>query len=887
MNDPIVPPPFPHQKRTLANGLDVIVARRPGPPTVAVNLWYHVGSKNEERNQRGFAHLFEHLMFEGSEHYPGDFFKHLQPLGAAVNGSTSADRTNYFVDLPAAHLERVLAMESDRMGWLVPALDQKKLDVQRDVVKNEYRQNYANRPYGQAGRLLAEALYPPQHPYSWPTIGVMEDLDAASTGDVAAFFQRFYVPANASLAIVGDVPEDEAFAMVERYFGPIPGGAPALRPWAPAVERDRGETLELVDRVELDRVYVAWHSVPQFDYADAPLSLLADVLAKGRSSRLYRELVLEKQIAQDVTVHQSGRELAGTFGAVVTLRPGADPGAPLGALFEAVDSVVQHGVKPEELERVKTMKASAFLFALERAGGFGGVADRLNAYNVYQGDPSRITTDLKRFLDVTVNELHDAAVDFLYDRKGNYPARLTIRGRKPTGGIAKADRAAPPPSRPPARFRAPLPEVLTLSNGLPVWVFPRRDLPTVAACVALRGGGGAQPIGRPGLAEIVAAMLDEGTTSRSAERIAAEVESMGASLSASCGWDGAYVSLRCLKPAFDRTLDLAVDVLREAAFPEPEWERIRGQSVAALRSARDSADARAHRALLKALYPEGHPYRHPLSGVESVVAELGREEAVAFRDRTFAPGLAAVAVAGDVEPDQVAAMLEARLADWRGDADVPPAVETPERARRPRILLLDRPGAPQAAVRCGHVGVVRLDPDYDPLTLFNQVLGGQFSSRLNAKLREERGFTYGVRSGFDARRGAGPFSISAALQADKLAVALDDVRGELLAVLGDRPPSPREIDEARRSLIEGWARHFETPGSLVGRYASVFVQGLPLDCLATFPARMADVAPTAVVEAARRRVDPDALVVAVVADAERVRGPLAAIPWADLEEIED
>lgn len=886
MSEPITPPPFDFRKQTLANGLDVIAVRRPGPPTAAVNLWYHVGSKDEERDQRGYAHLFEHIMFEGSEHYPGDFFKHLQPLGASINGSTSTDRTNYFTDIPAAHVERVLAMESDRMGWLVPALDAKKLDVQRDVVKNEYRQTHANRPYGQAWRILAEAMYPPQHPYSWLTIGVMEDLDAASVDDVAAFFRRFYVPANASLAVVGDVPEDEVFAMAERYFGPIPGGSKALRPWTPPVGLDGWKTMEVNDRVELDRIYTVWHTVPQFDYWDAPLSLLADVLGKGRSSRLYRKMVIEEQWAQDVSVYHSARELAGTFGVIVTLRPGVDVARVGQAVHDAIDSVVEEGVKEEELERVKTMKASSFLFALEHAGGFGGVADRLNAYNIYCGDPSRITTDLQRYMKVTTRELHDAAVDYLYTRK-KPAARLTIRGRKPAVGIAKLDRATPPPARTPAPFRAPKPEVRALSNGMPVWVLPKRDLPTVVAGVAVRGGGGIQPVDRPGLAQVVASMLDEGTKARSAEQLAAEVESMGAALSASCGWDGMYVSIRCLKPVLGRTLDLAADVLREAAFPVAEWERIRGQSAAALRSERDSADARCHRALMKALYPEGHAYRHPLDGVESVVAGLDRAEALAFRDRALSPSRAAVVVAGDVDPDEVVKLLEARLGDWRGEDAEPSAIEPPSRASRPRILLLNRPGAPQAVVRFGHVGIARHDADHDPLMLFNQVLGGQFTSRLNEKLREERGFTYGVRSGFDGRRGAGPFAISASLQADKLAVAFEDVRHELLEALGDRPASQTEIDEARRSLIEGQARHFETPSALVNRYASVFIHGLPIDYLETFPARISEVDLASIAAASRRHVRPDSLVAVVVADAEHVRDQLASVEWADLETVED
>ena len=363
-------PEFGFSKFTLENGLDVVLRRQAGLPLVAVNLWYHVGSKNEERNQRGFAHLFEHLMFEGSEHYPGDFFKHLQRLGANINGSTSSDRTNYFVDIPTAHLETVLAMESDRMACLLPALDESKLKIQKGVVKNEYRQNYANRPYGMVWPILAEAMYPPQHPYSWMTIGVMEDLESASLHDVSAFFHRYYVPANASLALVGDIDLDETRARVERYFGSIPGGNRSLRPWIPKPAFQASRDIVLQDRVELDRLYMFWHTVPHFHEHDAPLSLLGDILARGKASRLYQKIVVDRQLAQDASAYQSGRELAGGFGITVTLRPSRSIAEVREFLDAEIAEIASAGVAAEELERVITMKTASFLFALEHIGGF-------------------------------------------------------------------------------------------------------------------------------------------------------------------------------------------------------------------------------------------------------------------------------------------------------------------------------------------------------------------------------------------------------------------------------------------------------------------------------------------------------------------------------------
>ena len=877
-------PEFQVAKTTFANGLDVIVRREGRLPVVAVNLWYHVGSKNEERRQRGYAHLFEHLMFEGSEHYPGDFFKPLQRLGASVNGSTSSDRTNYYVDAPSAHVELALAMESDRMGHLIPALDDHKLRVQKDVVKNEYRQNYANRPYGMVWQLMAEALYPPDHPYRWMTIGVMEDVESATRDDVEAFFRRYYVPGNASLCLVGDIDEDRAFALAERYFGPIPGGVKAPRPWLPEATLPGSVDLVLHDRVELDRVYLAWPSVPLFHDDDAPLTLLADVLARGRSSRLYRKMVVETEVAQDFSASQSGRELAGSLGLHVTLRPGREPSRAVALIEQELAAVVRDGVTPEELDRVKNARLAGFFYALETIGGFGGVADRLNAYNTYRGDPSRITSDFARYQEVTAEAVRDAARRYSVEKPR---VTLTVVGRKPAAPTVALDRSTPPVSAPAAHYRPPTPITLTLDCGVSLWVLPRRDLPVVAATIVLGGGAGVQSSGQAGLAQLTASMLDEGTATRSAHQLAEEAEKMGTSLSTASGWDGSYISLRCLTPYLHASLDLAVDLLRNPVFPETEWNRIHAQTLAGLRAERDSAESRAYRALLLSLYPEGHPYRLPIDGDESGVAALGRDDLVAFHRTHHGPSQAAVIVAGDIDPDALAVALEKRLAGCSGSQTVRPEVHRPAPAECPRILIFDRPGAVQAAVRVGHVGINRLDPDYTDALVLNHLLGGQFNSRLNSRLREEKGFTYGVRSHFDARRGAGPFSISASLQSDRLAEALDDLRNEVLALLDDRPPSQPELDDARRALVEGQARHFETPSALVSRYAGLIVHGLPLDEHTRFPERLDAVTVASLRAVALRQLRPESLVAVVVADASLVADSLKRLEWAEASVVSE
>lgn len=870
-------------KTTLTNGLDVIARRQGTLPIVAMNLWYHVGSKNEERQQRGFAHLFEHLMFEGSEHYPGDFFKRLQPLGAAVNGSTSADRTNYYVTLPVAHLDLALAMESDRMGHLLPALTEDKLRIQKDVVKNEFRQNYLNRPYGQVGRVLAEAIYPPTHPYSWQTIGVMEDIDRARREDVEAFFRRYYVPSNASLCVVGDIDEDEVLARAEGAFGDIEGGMRASRPWAPGVGVSADVVLTLRDRVELERTHDVWLTVAQFDPDDAPLSLLGDILGRGRASRLYRKLVVEEGLAQGASAHQSSRELSGTMGVTVTLRPGKARDRARALVLEAVHELAASGPSETELARAIAGRQASFIYALDNVGGFGGVADRLNAYNVYRGDPGLIVTDLQRYERTTAADIQRVAALYLADR----PRVVLDVLRREGGRVARWDRSVPPASRAAVAFRAPVPEIRRLRCGAELWVVPRRDLPIVAATAVVLAGSGAHSPSQAGLASLTTAMMDEGTERFTAEALALATEGIGAHLGTECGPDGCYVSLQCLAPRFATALDCAVDVLLRPTFPEREFVRVHAQALASLRAERASAEARAHRGFLRALYGTDHPYGTPVDGDARAVGGLQRADLAAFHREHVVPGRSAWVIAGDVDADALQELLDERLGSWCGERAALPALEAPARGTRPRIQLLHRPGAAQAVVRAGHIGAARDDEDREALLVLNQVLGGQFTSRLNHRLREEKGLTYGVRSHYDLRRGAGPFVIAASLQADRLSEALEALRTELIGLLDDRPPTESELADARRSLIEGQSRHFETPAALVSRYAGLYLHGLPPDEHRRHAERLAAVEVEDVRRAAARHLVPDALEIVIVADAEIVAPGLSSIAWSDFTQVED
>src|SRR5690348_13182856 len=398
---------LPFTKRTLANGLDVIVHEDHHVPIVAVNLWYHVGSKNERTGRTGFAHLFEHLMFEGSEHHNKGFFHPLQQAGALLNGSTNTDRTNYWEVVPSGALELALWMESDRMGYLLPALTEAKFANQRAVVLNERRQNYENRPYGLSAMAMLAALFPPDHPYHWTTIGEVADLEATRLDEVHAFFQRYYHPANASVALSGDFERDEALALVDQYFGDIAPGE-RVHPVEAAAALDRDVRIFFEDRVELPRLYLAWLTPAMFAEGDADLDLANDLLANGKTSRLYKRLVFEERIATDVSAAQNSREMAGYTQIVATAAPGHALGEIEDTIVQEIERLARDGPTADEMERGRVQAESQFIFRLQTVGGFGGKSDQLNAYNVFKGDPSYFDRDLARYHDVTSESMREA-----------------------------------------------------------------------------------------------------------------------------------------------------------------------------------------------------------------------------------------------------------------------------------------------------------------------------------------------------------------------------------------------------------------------------------------------------------------------------------------------
>ena len=864
-------------KSTLSNGLDVILHEDHSLPLIAVNIWYHVGSKDEEAGRTGFAHLFEHVMFEGSKNHNSSFFEPLQDVGASVNGSTTTDRTNYWVNAPSGCLELVLWLESDRMGSLLEALDQQRLDIQRDVVKNERRQSYENRPYGMAHILLQPAVFPPPHPYHWTTIGAPEDLDAAGLDDVKAFFRRFYTPSNASLTIAGDFDPDRAMRLVERYFGDIPPGEPINRTGLMDSGLSGRVSMTMGDRVQLPRLYMVWPSPALFDRDQAPLELLSVVLADGKSSRLHRSLVYEKQIARDVGVFNASLEIAGALYVQATASPGHGLDEIEGAVQDELERVRREPPTDHEVARARNRILNQHVFQLEQLGGFGGRADQLNYYNTMAGDPGAVNTDLDRYMAVTGEEVRRAASSVL----GDNLVRLSVVPKTDlTSSPSSLDRSSRPVPSAPARFTAPQPVTRTLPNGLRIVSVHKPGVPAVAMGLMVLAGANTDPAGSPGLAHLTATMLPEGTATRTSRQIADEMEFIGSSLSSNAGRESVLLAAEALTPQWLTALDVMLDVAMNATFPDEELERIRRERLTDLARIADSPPAIAAQAARALLYGPDSRRGHPVTGVTRSVEAMTRASLTGRFSARFRPDNAVLLVAGDVSHEEVTATAEERLARWSADGPGPAPAQPEAGYARPgptTIYLADKPGAVQSVIRAGHLTIPRHHEEYHAMNLLNHLFGGQFTSRLNMNLRQEKGYSYGYSSAIDWSLGPSALLAGGGVQAEVTKEAVAETLKEFAGIRGDRPVTEEEFAAARTSTLRALPAHFETVGQALRQLTRLVLFDLPLDYFASLPSAIESVTLDDVRRVARERLDSDHLAVLVVGDAGVVEPGLAEL----------
>ena len=876
---------IPYQKFVLKNGLTVIVHEDHKAPIVAINVWYHVGSKNEKPGKTGFAHLFEHLMFNGSEHFNDDYFQALERIGATdLNGTTNEDRTNYFQNVPVSALDTVLWLESDRMGHLVGVIDKARLDEQRGVVQNEKRQG-ENEPYSISEELITKAVFPASHPYSHTVIGSMEDLNAASLDDVKDWFKTYYGPANAVVVIAGDIDPKVARDKVEKYFGEIPPGPPVahFNKWVAPRSGEQRQVAQ--DRVPQARIYKVWN-VPGLDTADNDyLTLLSDVMVSDKASRLYKRLVYDEQIATDVGAFLDQREIGSLFIIQATAKPGSDLKQIEKGINEEMQKLFSAPPSQDELERVRTQIFARFVRGAERIGGFGGKSDILARSEVFAGTPEAYKTSLERMAAATTADLQQAGKRWLFD--GVYTLEILPYPNFQASEAAVDRSKMPSPGEGPEP-KFPATQRAKLSNGLEIVVAERHSVPVVDMNLLVDAGYASDQFAQPGTAQLSMNMLDEGTKNKNSIDISKELASLGATLGTFSNLDTSTVSLSTLKSNLDRALSLYSDVILNPAFPQADFDRLRKIQMAQIQREKSQPIPMALRVFPRLLYGAQHAYGNPLtgSGTEASVAKLTREDLIKFHSTWFKPNNATLVIVGDTTLAEIQPKLEALFANWKsGQVPQKNIANTPV-PQKQSVFIVDKPGAIQSVIIAGVLAPPKSNPDELAIESMNTVLGGAFISRLNMNLRENKHWSYGAGSLLWPARGQRTFLAYAPVQTDKTKESMVEIANELRAILKDRVITADELAMAKANLTQTLPGLWETNAAVSQSINEIIEFKLAPDYYSTYAGRIKALAVNNLNEAAVKVVKPDNLVWIVVGDREKIEKGIRELKIGEVQLID-
>jgi zinc protease len=869
---------IPFEKFVLPNGLTVIVHEDRKTPVVSVGIWYHVGSANETPGRTGFAHLFEHLMFNGSEHANDDWFQVMNEVGASqMNGSTFFDRTNYYQTVPTQALDRLLWLESDRMENLLPAIDQAKLDEQRKVVQNEKRQR-ANNPLGEVPDMLYAAIYPAGHPYSWTPIGSMEDLDAATLDDVRDFFKKWYGAGNAVLVLSGDISSADAKTKAEKYFGNIPGG-PALKRSAEQPAKMVGETRGVIQVPTANsQLFKVWN-LPGWTSDETQLvELAASALSNGENSRFKKRIVRELQLASTVDLSITRLELGSQLQLSATARPGVSLAQLEAAIDEEMAAFLREGISSTELDRVKlqiyasrvrgqtsTLDKAITLAEAELYAGTPAFNQKLEKF-VYEATPAQVLAASRKWLS-----------DGVYVLEARALPQYAISGQP-------VDRSAKPAIGPAANFNLPPLQHATLSNGIQVALAERHDVPTINLSMVF--GVGSLPDRNPASVGVSTAvnLTTAGTTTRSKLEISAAMENLGALIGWQTTQETTRFGLSALNVKLEDSLDLYADILLNPVFPAEEWNRLRDLFVAGYEDMKRTPAGKLAPVAPKMIYGPDHPYAAHLT--PDIAQKLTTEDFRAFYEKWIRPDLATILIVGDTTLAEILPKLEKRLAVWKvptEPAPVKPPLPAPLRPAKPRIVLIDQPGAESSVIGVGHTGPARNDPDFDRLSVVNTVMGGHFVSRLNMNLREEKGWSYGMKSDLGEVPLLGMIGAGGLVQTDKTADALREIARELREVATTRPPTAAEIAAAKNAMLLGLPAYLQDPTGPLGMYRQTYEYRLPDDYWNGYIQTIEAYTTADIDAAARRLYRPNELTWFVVGDLGKFEAEVRKLNLGDVQ----
>ena len=885
---------IPHQRFTLDNGLTVIVHEDRKAPVVGVSVWYNVGSKDEPAGKTGFAHLFEHLMFNGSENLPGDFFKYLQQIGATdLNGTTNSDRTNYFQTVPRGALDRVLFMESDRMGHLLGAVTQGNLDNQRGVVQNEKRLR-DNNPGGLVFYEILANTFPDGHPYQHSTIGSMADLDAASLQDVSQWFKDKYGPNNAVLVLAGDISPAEARPLVEKYFGSIARG-PVNNPAQAVVPTLAApKSLVMKDNVAAVQVSRYWPAPGLLDPQLVALDVGGSVLGGLASSRLEEVLVRNEKIATSVQAGLYAFQRVGIFTVSATVKPGTDPALVERRLDELVADFIAKGPNEDEVRRASISEVAGRIRGLEQVGGFGGKAVTLAEGQVYSGDSEWYAKNLATYAAVTPRDVTAAMNRYL--TKPAFSLRLEPGKRPPyveaksvgTAGkspVSKDTTAAKPgPKReiPAVGSLAALdfPDVTSsrLSNGVELQYAQRNAVPVTQMTLSFDAGEAADGPGGRGLQSMVMTMLDEGTTTRSSQQLAEAKERLGTDIDTGSSLDRSSVTLSALSANLAPSLDLLGDIVKNPAFATAELERVRVQRLTGIAQLQKDPNGIGQRVLPALLYGPDHPYAVLAGGDAAAIGRFSRDDLASFKDAWLRPDRMKIFVVSDRPLAEIQPLIEAQFGQW-ATPSVPAGIKNfgviPPRPTKPRIVLVNRPDSPQSVILAGQITPVNpRSNNIEALGSANDVLGGSFLSRINMDLRETKGWSYGVGGSARLSEKAVPYIITAPVQADRTGDSIVALNQQIGGFLGTKGVTPEELSRTIANRVNALPGQYETSSAVLGAMMTNDLYGRPTNYQESLAAKYRSYNAASLDGAIRAAVDPKGFVFVVVGDAAKVKPQL-------------
>ena len=895
-----------YESFTLPNGLRVVVHTDRKAPIVAVNVWYHVGSKDEPAGRTGFAHLFEHLMFNGSENAPGEFFAPFKDIGATnQNGTTNSDRTNYFENVPTTALDTALWMESDRMGHLLGAIDQKTLDEQRGVVQNEKRQG-ENQPYGQVWDELGKIMYPAGHPYHHSTIGSMNDLNAASLEDVKTWFKTWYGPNNAVLVLAGDIDLATAKEKVSKFFGDIPATPTMTQPKVDVAAHTSNSRSEMTDTVPQSRIYRVWN-VAQYGTPDLDrLQLLAQILGGGKSSRLERRLVHQDKLVDSVSAGAYGSQLSSTFMITAAVKQGVDVAKVEAVIDEELNKLLKDGPSADEVTRNRTATEAGWIRGVERIGGFGGKADALAECAVFMGNPGCFRDSLKTLAEATPENLRASGNAWLGAGKGSHTLvvnpgkRVAITEEatvkptpfntpkvdakyKTTASTVNRSKGVPMPTSFP-KLVFPAQQHATLRNGTKVILAERHDIPVVQMSYDFRGGAAVDPADKPGMANFSIGLLDEGAGDLDALAFADRTQALGATVGASAGLDSSSVYLSALKQNLEPSMALYADMLRKPRFEQADIDRVRGQWSAGIKQEKANPNGLVRRVLPGLVYGAGHPYANPSNGTEAAIAGLTRADIQTWHDTALRPQDATLVVVGDTTLKEILPLLEKQFGDWQAAGKRSAAAAIPMAAAQPkaRVFMIDQPGAVQANIVAAETLPSSNDAKSVQYDMANMVIGGDFTARLNMNLREDKHWSYGAGSGAGSAVGQRLWRASAPVQIDKTGEAMAEMQRELGDYTsGKRPASAEEVAGMKKVLTLTLPGAYETASAVMNTISSNALYGRPDDYVFKRSAEIEAMTPEQV-NAAAKVLASQALTWLVVGDLSKTQGPVEALKLGEV-----